>query len=127
MSGSYDAAIIGGGPPGATVAPQLSPAGRSVVVFERDKFPRFHVGESLLPYSLPIFERIGVAEKIRAHGFQEKYGAYFWNEVTGGVRPVQFWDAEDDRHPMAYQVKRAEFDQLLLRHSQSCGAEIHEE
>src|ERR1700737_4031795 len=122
MSGSYDAAIIGGGPPGATVAPQLSPAGRSVVVFEREKFPRFHVGESLLPYSLPIFERLGVLEKIRAYGFQEKYGAFFWNETTGGARPVDFSNAEDDRHPMAYQVKRAEFDQILLSHSESLGA-----
>src|SRR6266700_2454722 len=119
MSESYDVAIIGGGPAGSTVATMLSRAGRRVVVFEKEKFPRFHVGESLLPYSLPIFERLGVHEKIRAHGFQEKYGAFFWNEATGGTRPVDFGNAEDDRHPMAYQVKRAEFDQILLSHSES--------
>jgi len=123
----YDAAVIGGGPGGSTVATVLARAGRRVILFEREKFPRFHVGESMLPYSLPIWERLGVGEKIRRHGFQEKYGAYFWNDITGGVRPVEFWDAENDRHPMAYQVKRAEFDQILLEHSASCGAEIREE
>jgi flavin-dependent dehydrogenase len=124
MSESYDVAIIGGGPAGSTVATMLSRAGRRVVVFEKEKFPRFHVGESLLPYSLPIFERLGVHEKIRAHGFQEKYGAFFWNEATGGTRPVDFGNAEDGRHPMAYQVKRAEFDQILLSHSESAGAHV---
>lgn len=123
----YDAAIIGGGPGGSTVATVLARAGRRVILFEREKFPRFHVGESMLPHSLPIFERLGVGEKIRAHGFQEKYGAFFWNEQTGGIRPVLFEDAEDDRHPMAYQVKRAEFDEILLRHSESCGAAVREE
>ncbi len=127
MSEFYDAAIIGGGPGGSTVATLLARAGRRVALFEREKFPRFHVGESMLPYSLPIWERLGVAEKIRAHGFQEKYGAYFWNDVTGGVRPVEFCDAENDRHPMAYQVKRAEFDEILLEHSASCGADVREE
>src|SRR5215471_9061037 len=124
MAQSYDAVIIGGGPAGSTVATLLARAGRRVVVFEKEKFPRFHVGESLLPYILPIFERLGVHEKIRAHGFQEKYGAFFWNETTGGTRPVEFWNAEDDSHPMAYQVKRSEFDQLLLSHAESCGAEV---
>jgi flavin-dependent dehydrogenase len=123
----YDAAVIGGGPAGSTVATSLARGGRSVVVFEKEKFPRFHVGESLLPFSLPIFEKIGVAEKIRAAGFQEKYGAFFWNEQTGGTRPVVFARSWDDRHPMAYQVKRADFDELLLRHSEACGAVVREE
>jgi flavin-dependent dehydrogenase len=127
MAESYDAAIIGGGPAGSTVATVLARAGRKVILFEREKFPRFHVGESLLPYSLPLWERLGVGEKIRAHGFQEKYGAFFWNEQTKGIRPVVFENAEDDQHPMAYQVKRAEFDDLLLRHSESCGAQVREE
>jgi flavin-dependent dehydrogenase len=123
----YDAVVIGGGPAGSTVATALARAGRSVVLFEKDRFPRFHVGESLLPHNLPIFERLGVAEKIRAAGFQEKYGAFFWNEQTGGTRPVVFANAWDDRHPMAYQVKRGDFDQLLLRHSEASGARVREE
>ena len=127
MSSVYDAIVIGGGPGGSTVATALSRAGRSVLVLEREKFPRFHVGESLLPFSLPIFDRLGVHEKIRAAGFQTKYGAFFWNETNGTTRPVVFAEARDPNHPMAYQVKRADFDELLLRHSASCGAEVREE
>ena len=127
MAQFYDAAVIGGGPAGSTVATALARAGRSVVLFEKEKFPRFHVGESLLPYNLPLFDRIGVGEKVRAAGFQQKYGAFFWNEATGGTRPVLFERARDDRHPMSYQVKRAEFDQLLLNHSAECGAVVRED
>jgi flavin-dependent dehydrogenase len=126
MSESYDAVVIGGGPAGSTVATVLARRGRRVALFEREKFPRFHVGESLLPFNLPIFERLGLAAKISAAGFQKKHGAFFWNEATGGIRPVVFAQGIDDRHPSAYHVKRAEFDHLLLRHSAESGAETHD-
>ncbi len=126
MAEFYDAVIVGGGPAGSTVATALARLGRRVVLFEREKFPRFHVGESLLPFNLPIFERLGVAEKIAAAGFQKKYGAFFWNEATGGTRPVVFEQGINNRHPAAYHVKRADFDQLLLDHAGESGAEIHD-
>ena len=70
----------------------------------------------------------GSAEKVRAAGYQKKYGAYFWNDITGeGTRPVVFKDAYNDKHPMAYQVKRADFDHLLLRHSEESGVEVRQE
>lgn len=127
MTSSYDAVVVGGGPGGSTVATTLARAGRRVLILEREKFPRFHVGESMLPFSLPILDRLGVHDKIRAAGFQRKYGAFFWNEDNGTTRPVVFAEARDPNHPMAYQVKRADFDDLLLRHSASCGAELREE
>ncbi|HKQ61868.1 MAG TPA: NAD(P)/FAD-dependent oxidoreductase [Candidatus Polarisedimenticolaceae bacterium] len=127
MTEPFDAVVIGGGPAGSTVATMLARAGRRVVLFERERFPRFHVGESLLPFSLPLFERLGVADKIRAAGFQEKRGAFFWNETTGGTRPVDFVQGLDDRHALAYQVKRAEFDELLLRHAAASGALVREQ
>jgi flavin-dependent dehydrogenase len=127
MGAIRDAIVIGGGPGGSTVATVLARAGRHVLLLEKEKFPRFHVGESLLPFNLPLFERLGVAEKIRAAGFQTKRGAYFWNEETGGIRPVDFANGMDDRHPSAYQVKRAEFDELLLRHAEESGAHVREE
>src|SRR5260370_20747525 len=127
MEQFYDAAVIGGGPAGSTVATALAQAGRSVVVFEKEKLPRFHVGESLPPFTLPIFDQLGLAEKLRGAGFQEKYGAFFWNEASGGTRPVVFERSWDKEHPMAYQVKRGEFDELLLRHSEEAGATVREE
>jgi flavin-dependent dehydrogenase len=127
MSQLWDAVIIGGGPGGSTVATGLARAGRKALLLEREKFPRFHVGESLLPFNVPIFERLGVAEKVRAAGFQTKRGAFFWNETTGGIRPVDFATGLDDRHPSAYQVKRADFDHLLLRHAEEAGAQVREE
>ncbi|HYK42730.1 MAG TPA: FAD-dependent oxidoreductase, partial [Thermoanaerobaculia bacterium] len=126
MEKIWDAVVIGGGPAGSSTAALLARAGRSVLLLEREQFPRFHVGESLLPYSLPLLDRLGVLEKVRAAGYQEKYGAYFWNEATGGVRPVVFEDTVDHAHPMAYQVKRAEFDHLLLRHAAEQGVEVRE-
>ena len=73
MVENYDVAIIGGGPAGSTAATLLSQAGRRVIVLERDKFPRFHIGESLLPFSMETFSRLGIQEKLRAN-FVPKFG-----------------------------------------------------
>src|ERR1700753_1781624 len=81
MQEIYDVAIIGGGPAGSTAACLLAQAGRRVIVLERDKFPRFHIGESLLPYTLPTFERMGVREEF-ARTCQPKHGAELYTSCS---------------------------------------------
>jgi flavin-dependent dehydrogenase len=126
MESEYDVAIIGGGPAGSTAACILARHGRKVVVFEREKFPRFHIGESLLPYSMNAFERLGVQEKLKAISM-EKIGG----EVASscGTRKARFYFRTGFRlaQTKSYQVKRADFDKLLLDHAAESGAVVHEE
>jgi FADH2-dependent halogenase len=126
MEKMYDAAIIGGGPAGSTAATILARSGRSVIVCEREKFPRFHIGESLLPYSMPVFERLGIRELLD-RTFLHKHGA----ELTTacGERKVKFFfkNGFKLKHVRSYQVERAEFDKLLLDHARASGAEVREE
>src|SRR2546423_3380569 len=122
----YDVAIIGGGPAGSTAATLLAKAGRRVIVFEREKFPRFHIGESLLPFSVGTFDRLGVREKLD-RTFMPKFGG----EITAacGTKGVKFYfkDGFRSQRDRAYQVTRSEFDKLLLDHSRENGAEVREE
>jgi flavin-dependent dehydrogenase len=122
----YDVAIIGGGPAGSTAATLLAKTGRRVIVFERERFPRFHIGESLLPFSMQQFDRLGVREKLD-RTFLPKYGGEIM--AACGTRGVKFYfkDGFRSRRDQAYQVTRSEFDKLLLDHSQENGAEVHEE
>jgi flavin-dependent dehydrogenase len=119
-----DVIVIGGGPGGGSAAGFLARAGVDVLVLEKLEFPRFRIGESLLPYQLPLLDRLGVGEKIRSAGFQVKRGATFLAEEFGGIRRVDFEHGWDPRHPSAYQVPRAEFDALVLDHARVSGAEI---
>jgi flavin-dependent dehydrogenase len=126
MNEIYDVAIIGGGPAGSTAACLLAKAGRRVVVLEREKFPRFHIGESLLPYSMPVFDRLGVREELDRTA-QPKHGAEL---ITAcGTSHVIFHFREGFRlaHHRSYQVERAGFDKLLLDNAAKHGAEIREE
>ena len=123
----YDVAIIGGGPAGSTAAALLGRAGRRVVVFERDKFPRFHIGESLLPFSMKAFTRLGLHEKFKAAGFMEKFGGEMFGAC--GEEGVKFYfeDGFRSQTDHSYQVTRAEFDKVLLDHAAENGAEVREE
>jgi FADH2-dependent halogenase len=123
---NYDVAIIGGGPAGSTAATLLSKAGRRVIVLEREKFPRFHIGESLLPFSMQTFTRLGLQEKLRAN-FVEKFGGEI--AEAGGEKAAKFYfkDGFASRTDRSYQVTRSKFDKMLLDHAGESGAEICEE
>jgi len=122
---STDVLILGGGPAGSAAAIALADRGVASIVVEGETFPRFHVGESLLPHSLPLFDRLGVHDKVKAlpHSLR-KEGASF--ATHDGARSVEFWfeDAFAPAIPNAYQVRRDEFDAMLLDTARERGADV---
>lgn len=127
MSNTWDVIIIGGGPAGSSAACTLRKAGRKVLVLEKEKFPRFHIGESLLPYNRPIFDELGVWSKIQAAGFMVKRGAQFWMGDGSLHTRLNFSKGSFTEFPESIQVERAKFDDILLRHAEELGAEVREE
>jgi len=120
-----DVLVIGGGPAGTTVAPMLAEKGYRVVLLEKARHPRFHIGESLLPANLPLFERMGIADEVKAIGM-EKWAAEFVSPHHEMPQSFHFADAWDKSMPYAYQVRRAEFDNILIRNAARKGVEVHE-
>src|SRR6266480_2372104 len=123
----FDVAIIGGGPAGTTAAALLARAGRRVVVFEREKFPRFHIGESLLPFSMKAFTRLGLHEKFLRAGFLKKFGGEIFGACSDQGTKFYFKDGFRSQTDHAYQVTRGDFDKVLLDHAAECGAEVCEQ
>ena len=124
----YDAVVIGGGPAGSTAGAYLARAGLSVLIVEKEKFPRFHIGESMLPVANAVLREIGVWDKMAHAGFVPKYGAEF-HVGNRSVLPkhVEFAKGMVPGLDFTYQVERSRFDQLLLRHAAELGCVVREE
>jgi len=123
----YDAAVIGGGPAGTTFAHLLSRAGHAVLLVERARHPRFSVGESLLPATMPLWRRLGVAERFEKAGFVRKYGAYFC--FADGEQPEysHFPNASRWVADHSYEVRRADFDQILWDAALETGVDARDQ
>jgi FADH2-dependent halogenase len=123
----FDVAVVGGGPGGSSAATALARRGRRVLLLERDRFPRFHIGESQLPWSNEVFAALGVQDAVAAAGFVQKWGASF-RTIDGEVEQyADFAEAVETPSPRTIQVPRATFDDLLLRHSEKCGVTVREQ
>lgn len=113
----HDVLIIGGGPGGSTAGTVLSQNGLDVGIIEREQFPRFHIGESLLPASMPLFKEIGFYDTLNSGKYLAKWGARFIDYKTQDEVYFGFTDGLNTDIPMAFEVPRAEFDKDILEHA----------
>lgn len=128
MTSSHEVIIIGGGPAGASTATILAEQGHRVLILEREKFPRYHVGESLIPFTFGPLERLGMIPKMRGSHFVKKYSVNFVQPDGRKSQPFYFYTRYDkETVAQTWQVMRSEFDQMLLDNAREKGAEVREE
>ncbi len=124
---SIDVLIIGAGPAGCSAAALLAEQGHRVLVLEREKFPRYHIGESLLPFTFYPLQRLGLVEKMRQSAFVKKYSVQFVSPSGKASQPFYFSTRYEMDVAQTWQVLRSEFDQMLMENARDKGAEIREE
>src|SRR5271155_1789130 len=125
---SFDAIIIGAGPAGSTAAAILAEYGHRVLILEREKFPRYHIGESLLPFTFQPLQRLGLIDKMRGSAFVKKYSVQFVSPSGRASQPFYFFNRYDrETIAQTWQVLRSEFDQMLLENAREKGARVLEE
>lgn len=123
-----EALVIGGGPAGCAAGTVLAQKGRRVIVLEREKFPRYHIGESLIPFTYPALERLGMIPKLRQSAFTRKFSVQFISPSGRASQPFYFFNRYDrETIAQTWQVLRSEFDQLLMTNARECGADVREE
>jgi geranylgeranyl reductase family protein len=123
---NFDVIVMGGGPAGSSVASILAREGRSVVLFEKEQFPRHHIGESLMTDTFWTFQRMGILEKLKQSPFVRKYSVQFANPQGKESRPFYFFEANHHESAVTWQVTRAVFDQMLIEHAAEQGATVYQ-
>ncbi len=123
---NYDVIVIGGGPAGSAIGSILAREGRSVVLFEKEEFPRHHIGESLMTDTYWTFQRMGLLEKLKSSPFVRKYSVQFANSAGKESRPFYFFEAMHHESAVTWQVTRAAFDKMLIEHAAEQGAAVHQ-
>ncbi len=125
-NGAFDCIVIGGGPAGATCATLLAKHGRRVLLLEAATFPRHHIGESLMPHTYWTFKRLGMLEKLNASHFPRKESVQFISPSGQESQPFYFWDRDPNEWSITWQVRRDEFDRMMLDNAREAGVEVRE-
>jgi flavin-dependent dehydrogenase len=122
----YDVIVVGAGPGGSTISTYLAMKGHKVLLIEKDQFPKFKIGESLLPFSMEVMKETGFYDVLSNGKYIQKDGAYFFDSVTNENIYFHFADNGNAEFPHAYEVPRAEFDKDLLAYAKTKGVEVHQ-